>query len=188
MHVNISANEASFRSSVPFMHMHPNPSNISALRLSPHSLPFHIFSVTFFFFRLILKEILEALAHLATMDSYTSSELRRYNYAPLSSPDALRVLRLRPAGDEEEDIDCEIIEIALENEPLNDIGFRDGEAYFTNRYGEETHRMTRWIRCQGLPPASPGFSTVMTKKISTQSTVIITLEQQLLTPLKSSRE
>jgi hypothetical protein len=60
------------------------------------------------------------------MDSYTASELPMYKYAPLSTPDHLRVLWLRPAGDEEEDIDCDIVEISLRDRPYDEAAF-DGE-------------------------------------------------------------
>jgi hypothetical protein len=42
--------------------------------------------------------------------------LPEYKYTGLSNLDALRLLRLRPANDTQEDIDCEIIEIGLPEE------------------------------------------------------------------------
>lgn len=42
-----------------------------------------------------------------------ASELPDYEYKPLSGPNALRLLRLRPASDEHHDIDCELAEFDL---------------------------------------------------------------------------
>jgi Heterokaryon incompatibility protein (HET) len=41
------------------------------------------------------------------------TELPQYVYKPLSKPDALRLLRLIPANDEQQDVDCRIIEVEL---------------------------------------------------------------------------
>lgn len=61
------------------------------------------------------------------MDSVTVVELPKYTYAPLSSPDSLRVLQLLPADDEVKDIDCEIIESSLD----------DGYDYYHDEYHDE---------------------------------------------------
>jgi hypothetical protein len=66
------------------------------------------------------------------MDSYTASELPMYKYVPLSSPDHLRVFWLRPAGDEDEDIDCEIIEISLRDGPYDEAASNGGYDSFAD--------------------------------------------------------
>jgi hypothetical protein len=70
--------------------------------------------------------------NFATMDSWAVSGLREYRYTPLTNPNCLRVVWLRPAPDDEEDIDCEIVEIPLlgdsdKEENLNDTDYGSGD-------------------------------------------------------------
>jgi hypothetical protein len=59
------------------------------------------------------KEIKDSNEVKPTKETKNPKELPPYVYKPLSKSDALRLLRLIPANDEQQDVDCRIIEIEL---------------------------------------------------------------------------
>jgi hypothetical protein len=65
------------------------------------------------------KQTKESTELKQTKEVKKTKELPRYKYQKLKNKDALRLLRLIPAEDRQEDIDCEIIEIDLPKKGQN---------------------------------------------------------------------
>jgi hypothetical protein len=95
----------------------PFSSGISTVPIFSSTQP-HAIRETIFILPLVSTLSQKRLFENMSLYRNVPSELYPYNYAPLKNPDSIRVLCLRPAAEDNEAVDCELI----------DFEFHDGLA------------------------------------------------------------